>query len=255
MEVVMRPLAVVCVLAFAPFAFSQEQRKPDPPPVVLEKAEFPKGAEVGEGYNFTATLKNNVGRVALVAVRLQLNDVIQVLAPGEEQAIFLEPDAPRKVVWRLKQVKEGELAGNIGSFLLATKQGSRKPLPPEHKSMLEREWLGTFADPKSEFNARMRIHVHPDNAVEGKILWKLLKHKDEALQKLIGKEGTEFIWGTYDPAERLLLVDGYRRDDPEKVIGLDRYRLTLAPEEQRLSGTTWNHGANDGKMSLMLIEP
>ena len=250
----MRWMILVGLLGCASLALGQDEqpaaKEMERAPVTVTNYEFPRDAKVGDVFNFTAKVRSNVGRLALVALRLQLDESCIVLPPNAEQTVFVEAKEPRVVTWRVKRVAEGQLNGNVESYLLQVKRGVEKSIPAADRHALEKEWEGRFGDDSSEFAARLKIVVHNDGAVEGKIFWKLLKHTAEARKPLIGKEGIEYVWGTYDPAKRLLAIDGYRREDPFVMLGLDRYRLTLGDEGIRLKGTTWNHGANDGKFSL-----
>ena len=40
----------------------------------------------------------------------------------------------------------------------------------------------------------------------------------------------------------MLVMEGYRKDDPNDIISLDKYRLVLAEGGKSLEGKTWNHG-------------
>jgi hypothetical protein len=253
----MRWILASCLLCVSSLALAQENdlpaKKAEPDPVSAYGFEFPRDAKVGDVFNVTAKIRNNIGRLALVSLRLNLDDSHIVLPPNAEQTAFVEVGEPRIVAWRVKRISDHPLEGNVESNMLITKSGPGK-VPNADRAPLEKEWEGRFGDKTSEFGARMKIVVRNDGAVEGKIFWKLLKHTDEARKPLIGKEGIEYVWGSYDSKTRLLAIDGYRRSDPFVILGLDRYRLTLAEEGIRLKGTTWNQGANDGKFTLTPVE-
>jgi hypothetical protein len=57
-----------------------------------------------------------------------------------------------------------------------------------------------------------------------------------------GRTGVEYIWGSYAPQSRSLNLEGYRRDDPQGILGLDKYRLTLSENLGEIQGITWDHG-------------
>ena len=48
-------------------------------------------------------------------------------------------------------------------------------------------------------------------------------------------------------ASRVLALEGYRKEDPLGVIGLDTYRLLLAENDLALAGMTANHGDWQGR--------
>ncbi len=53
-----------------------------------------------------------------------------------------------------------------------------------------------------------------------------------------GKTAKEFLSGEYNPETRVVEVEGTSKDDPEGVIALDAYRLTLSEDGTSLSGCT-----------------
>ncbi len=48
----------------------------------------------------------------------------------------------------------------------------------------------------------------------------------------------------------MLEMEGYKEDDPNDVISLDKYRLVLTEDNKTLAGATWNHGQWRGGLSL-----
>ena len=59
----------------------------------------------------------------------------------------------------------------------------------------------------------------------------------------------EFVRGSYDPASRVLRLAGYRKDDPNSVIGLDRYHLVVADSGAIIGGITESNGTWQGVLS------
>jgi hypothetical protein len=51
-----------------------------------------------------------------------------------------------------------------------------------------------------------------------------------------GKSATEYLEGTYNYTTRLLELRGTSKDDPENIITLDAYQLTLSEDGMSLSG-------------------
>jgi hypothetical protein len=250
----MRSVAVFCLLASVSLTWAQGEKKSDPRPVLVEKYDLPKTTGVGDEFTLTARLKNNHGRVALVSVRLHLSGNVQVLPPHVEQHVFVEPGSPRVVSWKVKRVAPGAMKGFVGSYLVADKRGTGQAIPEADKAALEKEWAGHFTQPGAAFDAKLRLRVLPDGAVEGSFHWTQTKADREDRKRNVGRSGTEFVWGVYDPKTRLLLIDGYRRDDPHAILGLDRYRLTLGTKNQILGGITWANGTNKGRLDLTPIK-
>jgi hypothetical protein len=70
----------------------------------------------------------------------------------------------------------------------------------------------------------------------------------EAKQSKIGLTAVEYIKGSYNPETRMLMMEGYRKDDPNDIISLDKYRLILSEDNRSLGGATWNHGRWRGRL-------
>jgi hypothetical protein len=249
-ETIMRYTAVLCVLAYALPAFGQDNGEAQQPPVQVERWEVPKTTEVGEEFTVTAHLKHIHARVALISVRFHTNDNVELLEPQIEKFTFTESDLPQSMSWKVKRSALGPMNGFIESSVVIEKHGPGHPIPEAEKAALEREWAGKFTQPGAAFDAQLRLRVLDDGAVEGKIHWTYTKTDDEKAKRNVGLSGTECVWGSYDPTTRLLVFDGYRRDDPHMILGLDRYRLTLGENGQTLGGTTWANGTNEGRFNL-----
>lgn len=112
-------------------------------------------------------------------------------------------------------------------------------------------WNGYWNCPEGFiYLAEMRLGSAGDGSVEGQINWVLKKSPRAEEQSQIGLTGIEFVKGTYDPANRVLAVDGYNKTDPNNILGLDKYRLILAENGTVLGGITWNHGSWRGLIGL-----
>ena len=98
------------------------------------------------------------------------------------------------------------------------------------------------------------MRVGTDGAAEGKILWTLKKSNRPDYQDKLGKAGTEFVRGSYDAKSRELLIEGYRRDDPAGILGLDRYKQSFGKTNKTLGGPTWGHGEWDGRLDLTSMD-
>ena len=92
------------------------------------------------------------------------------------------------------------------------------------------------------YQAEMEIDVAGNGTAEGRIRWKLVRSPQSAEQPKLGMTAIEFVHGRYDEPSGVLALEGYKKEDPNAVIGLDRYRLVLAPGGTALVGASWNHG-------------
>jgi hypothetical protein len=219
-------------------------------PVTVEAWDIPRQTKVDEEFTVKVTIKTTLPRLTLLSVRLYCSDNCQLLAPGSEQTLFIEPGTSTGVFWRLRQTGAGQSRFSLESYVVADKLGSGSPIPSADKAALEKEWNGTFSDPDSTYLAKAHLRVFEEGGVEGKIRWTLKHATREDYQGKFGNSGTEFVWGSYDAKSRVLVLRGYRRDDPTRILGLDKYTLTLDDAGGKLIGTTWNHGKQDGRFEL-----
>ncbi len=211
---------------------------------------------VGGEMTITATLANRGRRVALTEVRLKPAAALKVLAPDVAQIVFIEPKKELEVKWRVKGVAPAEARCEVSFDVIAHGRPPAAPprnVPADQKAAIEKPWKGKWESPGGfVYGAEMQLRVNPGGTVEGEIHWTLVEVPEGRADYdgKIGEGGTEFVWGLYDPATRGLAIEGYRRDDPQQVLGLDRYRLLLSADLSRLQGLTWDHGTWEGKFNL-----
>ena len=112
------------------------------------------------------------------------------------------------------------------------------------------QWTGVWKGNNYVYDAALRLSVGPANAVEGAIVWTLRETANPALKPKIGRTATEHIRGQFDPANRLLTFEGFRKDDPEAIIGLDYYRLAVGDNYRTIGGVTRSGGQWYGEIVL-----
>jgi hypothetical protein len=229
------------------------QQPAAPAPVELVSLDFPRDAAVGAEFTVTATVRSRLPRLTLVNLRLAYTNV-QLLAPAAEQLFFLEGNATHSIRWRVKRT--GAEAGQIvtGMTLLTPGRPGAETapfaVPAPDLTALRQVWVGEWTSPDSRFDAEMRLTLTADGRVDGQLAWTLRKSPRPEDQAKLGFTGTEHVWGTYDPRSRTLVLEGYRRDDPHQILGLDKYRLVLADGGQVIGGITWDHATWQGKFNL-----
>jgi hypothetical protein len=233
------------------------QAKDEKPPIEVLGFDFaPRNTQVGDEITVTATIRNMTSRVLLANIRLLLPEQVTVVVPDIEQIVFLEGLAQRDVKWRAKVVAAGQWSLHMDKDEISQGRPLSAPspdLPGEAKTALGKAWIGTWSSPAGYvYDAEMQVQLDSSGAVEGRIAWTLKKapeaRKDYAGK--VGQRGVEYVWGFYDPATRHLDLNGYRRDDPKQILGLDKYRLTFADKYQAIKGDTWNHGTWKAAFSL-----
>jgi hypothetical protein len=126
-----------------------------------------------------------------------------------------------------------------------------RPRPPELDAALEKPWHGSWTRPGFEFEATLYLQVQNDGAARGRILWKLTKTDDPRFRAKISLSATEYVKGSYDSKTRQLVLEGYDKEDPDRVIGLDAYKLILGQNNDALGGVTRTHqGTWDARIDL-----
>ena len=132
----------------------------------------------------------------------------------------------------------------LGLFLTATSLPAQAPTPAG-------TWKGTWDSPNgSVYAATAELTVTPDGTVDGSISWTLKDTRRADLLPKVEQSGTEYVHGTYDARCRVLALAGYKLDDPQQILGMDRYELILAANAGGLGGVTENGGAWTGMLSL-----
>jgi hypothetical protein len=112
-------------------------------------------------------------------------------------------------------------------------------------------WQGIWDSPNgSVYTAVVQLNVTPDGAIDGSISWTLKDTRRPDLVAKVGQSGVEFVHGTYDARCRVLALAGYRLDDPQHILGMDRYELLLAVNGAGLGGVTANGDTWTGMFSL-----
>lgn len=94
-----------------------------------------------------------------------------------------------------------------------------------------------------------------DGSIQGKIVWCLRGPGTKAAPGMaakMGKLGTEYVKG-HMRGNGLLVLNGYKLDDPNHMLVLDKYRLAVSDDGKVIGGLTFNNGAWTGQ--LIAIRP
>ena len=78
----------------------------------------------------------------------------------------------------------------------------------------------------------------------------------EILERIFGEDRQEFLDNPegYLAEHGLLVFEGHAKDDPNLVIGLDRYRLLVANGGDALTGITHSHGTWQGRFTASRLD-
>jgi hypothetical protein len=223
--------------------------KPRPEPLGIAAFRFdPNPVPAGSEIAVTATLRNATPRLLLASVRLILPEEVSIVLPDAEQTLFFEPGGSRDVRWRAKVEKEGPWKMRLERTVISEGRPVNGPparVPEPVAAALGKVWAGTWSSTDGYvYDAEFRGRLDASGAVEGRLDWTLRKAPESRTDyaNKIGSKGVEYVWGVYDDLARSLDLEGYRRDDPKLILGLDRYRLTLSEDFKEIKGATWHHG-------------
>jgi hypothetical protein len=76
--------------------------------------------------------------------------------------------------------------------------------------------------------------------IRGQIVWTLRSSPNPQKVNKIGTTAIEYVQGTYNPQTRMLDLKGFRKDDPNEIIILDNYHLSVADDNQTIIGNSIN---------------
>lgn len=105
-----------------------------------------------------------------------------------------------------------------------------------------------------QFDFDLVLEVNESNQVEGYFVWELVEYDKyntlsiEYYENKVGMTGTEYVKGTYDPTTQEYKLEGYKKDDPNVIIGLDVYQLKV-DDEGNIGGTTSANGTWFGRIN------
>lgn len=112
-------------------------------------------------------------------------------------------------------------------------------------------WRGQWTSAKGYlYTATLTLSVAPDGKAEGRFAWVLRRSPRTEEQAKLDLGATEYVSGSADFAARTVSLNGTRKDDPNTVIGLDRYRLVVSDDLRTLGGISWDHGTWQGQILL-----
>ncbi len=112
------------------------------------------------------------------------------------------------------------------------------------------------------FEFDLILNHSKSNNVEGHFIWQVVRYDEGSfLSKShyadkIGLTAKEFVKGRYNPSKKVYFLDGYRKEDPNNIIGLDTYRIKVDKNGDIGGNTKANNswkGIINGKNVSMLV--
>ncbi len=115
-------------------------------------------------------------------------------------------------------------------------------------------WQGEWKSREGfRFGLAMELRVAPGGAADGEMSWQLLEAPTgNPLSSRLGATGIEYVNGTFDRAEGIALIDGYKVSDPT-LLGTDRYRFQIRPDKNTFIGMSKNYGRWEAQASGTVI--
>jgi hypothetical protein len=127
-------------------------------------------------------------------------------------------------------------------------------------SSIAGEWRGIWTDRSGYvFTATVTLETGSnckacaasgDGSVRGTIVWTMRNAPTKASPEEAAKVGmtaTEFVKGERK-GEGLLVLNGYKKDDPNSIFSLDQYRLAISDNGMVIGGITNNNGSWTGQL-------
>jgi hypothetical protein len=114
------------------------------------------------------------------------------------------------------------------------------------------EW--TMKNKHDLFTGIFKIGIKKDGNVTGQFVWTFLA-ADSTNSSMVdmysgkkGMSGIEYVEGNFNGATNDFYFEGKSKDDPNNILGLDKYHLKLAASKQAIYGSTETEGTNEGML-------
>lgn len=120
---------------------------------------------------------------------------------------------------------------------------SPRPMPSINPNLNPTgRWTGDWTSSKAHYTAVVVLNDTGGGKFTGEIYWTLQRHTNPKKIYKAGATATEYVQGTFNSATRTLNLSGYRKDDPQDIVVLDKYNLILAENNQNLGGGSKSNG-------------
>lgn len=131
------------------------------------------------------------------------------------------------------------LAGAVVVYFFLPSENAVVSLPYNEKLTPNGDWSGDWNTENSYFTATANF-VENNGDITGRIIWTLKRTtKPEKIEK-IGTSAVKYVEGKFDAETKLLNLRGVRKEDPNNLVILDKYTLSLAEDNKSLLGKSIN---------------
>jgi hypothetical protein len=152
--------------------------------------------------------------------------------------------------------KNNSTANVQQSYQSTNSQAAEKPMmtPPPAPSQPyispAGNWQGQWTNGKgSAFGQQFTLKDDGNGKITGQVVHTLQQTINPQKAGKIGLTAVEYVQGTYDPNTRIITMSGIRKDDPNDLIILDKYRLSLSSDNSTIAGATVG-GKTRGQITL-----
>jgi hypothetical protein len=130
-----------------------------------------------------------------------------------------------------------------------------RKVPPAAPSQVDRtalagSWTGTWSGGNFTYDAIATLDVNAAGDISGTIVWTLHSTANGSGNNKVGMRAIEYVSGKYYPETEAVVLDGYRKDDPNGIWESDKYRLILSPTHSTMGGITGEHDSWAGQLFL-----
>ena len=112
-------------------------------------------------------------------------------------------------------------------------------------------WSGQWTSPKGlVYAATLDIQIRQDGFANGSITWVLKASPRPEDKARLEKTAIEYVSGRTNMTARTMTLAGTRKDDPENLIELDRYKMIISDDGLVMGGLSHNRGDWLGQIVL-----
>ena len=123
-------------------------------------------------------------------------------------------------------------------------------LPPVDRTALAGSWTGMWTGGNFIYDAIATLNVNAVGDISGTIVWTLRSTLNGNGKNKVGMRAIEYVSGKYYPETEAVVLDGNRKDDPDGIWELDKYRLIVSPTHSTMGGITAEHDTWTGQLFL-----
>lgn len=135
--------------------------------------------------------------------------------------------------------------------LLLAGPAAAQPEKPLKAADLSGRWQGQLTSPLGFlYETVLTLRVGSDGLATGSFAWTLKRSPRPEEQSKLGLSATEYLQGRTNTTARTVTLEGTRKEDPQTIIGLDRYKMVVSDDGKVMGGITWNQGDWMGQIIL-----